>query len=268
MSVWHPRFFDASLARLLARPLVLDLLVSLSFSPGSSSSLSFTHDGGQDNNVKYPKVTLGYGKIKTQVPRPRQTIASGASPSGHSYLLLQPEAQDQPPPQTCRRSDSVSSWPIDWPSSSRTMSFAFFVTAMLLGSSVAIAFVLQPSREEPSTSAVSRHRSESDFVLDDLLLLLAATCLCKRRTPASAFLKTCPNDCKTWHRGYAQHQCTHHEMYLFLGLFNMIYGDILDSGKDSVLDSFQRCSTLFCLRFSSVINFYSTQHFSLLAKRL
>ncbi|XP_040053986.2 gonadal somatic cell derived factor [Gasterosteus aculeatus] len=37
------------------------------------------------------------------------------------------------------------------------MSFAFFVTAMLLGSSVAIAFVLQPSREEPSTSAVSRH---------------------------------------------------------------------------------------------------------------
>ncbi|XP_037341332.2 gonadal somatic cell derived factor [Pungitius pungitius] len=37
------------------------------------------------------------------------------------------------------------------------MSFTFSALTMLLGSSVAIAFVLQPSREEPSPSAVSRH---------------------------------------------------------------------------------------------------------------
>lgn len=44
------------------------------------------------------------------------------------------------------------------------MSFTFVVITMLLGSSVVIAFVLQPSKEEPAASAnapVSYHRSVS-----------------------------------------------------------------------------------------------------------
>ncbi|XP_040012468.1 gonadal somatic cell derived factor [Xiphias gladius] len=45
------------------------------------------------------------------------------------------------------------------------MSFAFIVMTMLLGSSVVIAFVLQPSKEEPATSAnspVSHHRCHGE----------------------------------------------------------------------------------------------------------
>lgn len=42
---------------------------------------------GRDNNVRYLKAKLRYRKIKTQVPRPRQTIPTAASVCGHSYLL-------------------------------------------------------------------------------------------------------------------------------------------------------------------------------------
>nr|XP_019937360.1 PREDICTED: bone morphogenetic protein 5-like [Paralichthys olivaceus] len=42
------------------------------------------------------------------------------------------------------------------------MSFAFTVSVMLLGSSVVIAFVLQPSNEEPATSAISAIRCHGE----------------------------------------------------------------------------------------------------------
>lgn len=60
--------------------------------------LVFVHRG-QDNNVKYLKAKLGYRKIKTQVPRPWQTIpSSAASVWGHSYFLTQPDTQNPPQP--------------------------------------------------------------------------------------------------------------------------------------------------------------------------
>lgn len=40
----------------------------------SASSYSFTQNRREDNNVKYLKAKLGYRKIKSQVPRPWQTI--------------------------------------------------------------------------------------------------------------------------------------------------------------------------------------------------
>lgn len=71
------------------------------------------------------------------------------------------------------------------------MSFTFIAMMMLVGSSVVIAFVLQPSKEEPAASAnspVSHHRSVSNlfvrrFVcLCSVLLLLVVTFICMQTT--------------------------------------------------------------------------------------
>ncbi|KAG7241135.1 hypothetical protein INR49_025878 [Caranx melampygus] len=58
------------------------------------------------------------------------------------------------------------------------MSFAFMVTTMLLGSTLVVAFVLQPSKEEPAASAnapVSQHRCHAEsleFIRKSLLRAL------------------------------------------------------------------------------------------------
>ncbi|XP_067430005.1 gonadal somatic cell derived factor [Thunnus thynnus] len=57
------------------------------------------------------------------------------------------------------------------------MSFTFIITMMLLGSSVVIAFVLQPSKEDPAssaTSAVSHHRCQGESLQSIKKSLLGA----------------------------------------------------------------------------------------------
>ncbi|XP_062269609.1 bone morphogenetic protein 6-like [Platichthys flesus] len=52
------------------------------------------------------------------------------------------------------------------------MSFAFTVSIMLLGSSAVVAFVLQPSNEEPATSAISCHGESLESIRKSLLRAL------------------------------------------------------------------------------------------------
>lgn len=135
------------------------VVLSLSFLLCWIVLLVFVHRG-QDNNVKYLKAKLGYRKIKTQVPRHWLTIPSAASVWGHSHFHTQQEVQKPAAAFVCHESDCILS--VDWPPGLSTMSFTFIAMMMLVGSSVVMAFVLQPSKEEPAASAnspVSHHRS-------------------------------------------------------------------------------------------------------------
>lgn len=140
--------------------------------------LVFVHRG-QDNNVKYLKAKLGYRKIKTQVPRHWLTIPSAASVWGHSYFHTQQEAQKPAAAFVCHESDCILS--VDWPPGLSTMSFTFIAMMMLVGSSVLMAFVLQPSKEEPAASAnspVSHYRSVLHLFVCNVVLLSVDNFIC------------------------------------------------------------------------------------------
>ncbi|XP_047425848.1 gonadal somatic cell derived factor isoform X2 [Mugil cephalus] len=85
-----------------------------------------------------------------------------------AYLLLRPDVQDQP--LFRHEPDSNAAQLIARLSISAAMSLAFITMTMLLGTSVVVAFVLHPSKEEPAAAAslISHHRSIRKDLLNAL----------------------------------------------------------------------------------------------------
>lgn len=101
----------------------------------------------------------GYRKIKSQVPRTWLT-----TPLQHQCVVtpISSPSTETNPTTASIFCDSESAHPTDWPSSLRAMSISFIAMMTLVGSSVVIAFVLQPSKEElqaPANAPLPHHRS-------------------------------------------------------------------------------------------------------------
>lgn len=115
--------------------------------------------GDETTMLSISRPSWRYRKIKTRVPRTWQT-----TPLQHQCAVTpisSPATETNPwlPPSPATQNQLILQI---WPSSLRAMSFSFIAMMTLVGSSVVIAFVLQPSKEElqaPANSPLPHHRS-------------------------------------------------------------------------------------------------------------